>query len=158
MRHGNALNAASDKGRSLSPLGRREAKVAGEFLYSFGEIPNVILHSPLLRSKQTGLVVEKEVYGGKILRLYQGIEPEDSPQRFMDNLLNDFAEEIGTDFKVMVVSHEPFISSLASLILWNSRCDISFDTGTLLGAESDNPKNGWRLNFYINAEQLMRII
>ena len=58
MRHGNALAGDPDHVRELSDRGVREAKAAGEFLRSIDEVPDVILHSTLRRSRETAEYVE----------------------------------------------------------------------------------------------------
>ena len=58
MRHGDALKSGSDLNRPLSEKGVSEGEAAGEFLRFVGEFPDLILHSTLLRSKQTAERVE----------------------------------------------------------------------------------------------------
>jgi phosphohistidine phosphatase len=158
MRHGNAEQAASDSVRPLSKKGVSEAIAAGSFLRSINKIPDVILHSSLLRSKQTAELVEKELKGSDLLKLHEGLKPEDSPWEFLSQMLREFDEYVGSDYTVMAVGHEPFMSSLASLLLWNSKCDLSFSTGTLLEAESDNPEKGWDLCFYVKTPYLTSVL
>jgi phosphohistidine phosphatase len=154
MRHGNASQAASDSKRPLSEKGVNEAVTAGIFLRSINQIPDVILHSPLLRSKQTADLVEKELGGNNLLMLHEGLKPEDSPWEFLSQVLREFDEYVGSDYTIMAVGHEPFMSSLASLLLWNSKCDLPFSTGTLLGASSYSPEKAWDLCFYVKAQYL----
>ena len=154
MRHGNALQTSPDSARPLSGKGVHEAEAAGGFLRSINEIPDVILHSSLLRSRETAEYVEKALGATGLLRLNTGLKPEDSPRKFLSEALVEFAEYADSDYTVMVVGHEPFISELASLLLWNSRCNLTFDTGTLLKAESSNPEKEWDLCFYVKNEYL----
>ena len=154
MRHGNALQGSPDSARPLSEKGTHEAAAAGNFLRSVNEIPNVILHSSLLRSRETAEYVEKALGATGLLRLNTGLKPEDSPRKFLSEALAEFAEYADSDYTIMVVGHEPFISELASFLLWSSRCNLAFDTGTLLKAESCNPEKAWNLCFYVKNEYL----
>jgi phosphohistidine phosphatase SixA len=50
MRHGDAVAAENE--RPLTEQGRKESARAGEFLYKINEIPDIILHSGITRSRQ----------------------------------------------------------------------------------------------------------
>ena len=154
MRHGNALKGGPDHARALSEKGVREAKSAGAFLRTIGEMPDVILHSTLRRSRETAEYVEAELGANGLLRERPDLRPEDSPQDFYSGLINEFEEHAGSDYRIMVVGHDPFISDLASLLLWRSRCDLSFGTGSMLEAEGCDPEATWTLCFYIKAKYM----
>ena len=156
MRHGNALHGTSDSARPLSKKGKREAVAAGNFLRSVGGLPDVILHSSLLRSRETAEHVEKALGTTGLLRLHKGLKPEDSPREFLSDALIEFAEYVDSDYRIMVVGHEPFISDLASLLLWRSRCSLPFGTGTLLEVENHSPEKTWNLCFYVQAKYLCK--
>ena len=158
MRHGDALQGGADPARPLSEKGMHEAVAAGNFLRSINEIPNVMLHSSLLRSRETAERVEKALGVTGLLRLHYGLKPEDSPREFISEVLMEYAEHVGSDYTAMVVGHEPFMSGLASLLLWRSRCSLTFGTGTLLKAESYDPEKAWNLCFYIQANYLCRLL
>ena len=54
LRHGDALDAApDDASRQLSPLGERQAHVAGRMLVRLSARPALILASPLVRAART---------------------------------------------------------------------------------------------------------
>ncbi|MDL2264694.1 histidine phosphatase family protein, partial [Synergistaceae bacterium OttesenSCG-928-I11] len=59
MRHGDAVGGFDDAARPLSAQGLLEAENAGRFLARIREVPDVICHSPLLRSRQTAEVVAR---------------------------------------------------------------------------------------------------
>ena len=154
MRHGNALHGGPDSLRPLSEKGAREAEAAGNFLRSVNEIPDVILHSPLHRSRETAERVEKALRTTGLLRLHEELEPEAPPENFFSKLPAEFAGRTGFDSRIMAIGHEPFISNLASLLLQRS---LPFGTGTLLEAESCEPDSGWDLCFYVKAKYLVRL-
>ena len=153
MRHGNALNGSPDSARQLSQNGVGEAIASGKFLRSIGEIPKIILHSSLRRSQETAEHVEKALGMSELLRLHYGLKPEDSPDDFYSDILTEFYEQDCLDDSLMVVGHEPFISSLASLFV---RRVLTFDTGTLLMAEHSQFDSTWNLCFYVQAKYLVR--
>ena len=155
MRHGNALSSEINPARPLSEIGVSEAKAAGAFLHSIEEVPDVILHSTLLRSRETAEHVEKELKAEGLLRERRDLKPGDSPKDFLSDILAEFGRYLGSDYRIMVVGHDPFISDLASLILWRSRCDLAFGTGTLLEAESFGKETTWTLCFYVKAKYLV---
>ena len=154
MRHGNALKGGPDHARALSEKGVREAKAAGVFLRSIGEMPDVILHSTLTRSRETAEYVQAELGADGLLRERRDLKPEDSPKNFYSGLLAEFDEYVGRDYRIMVVGHDPFISDLASLLLWHSRCELSFGTGSMMEAEGFDPKAAWTLCFYVKAKYM----
>ncbi|MCL2010397.1 MAG: histidine phosphatase family protein [Synergistaceae bacterium] len=156
MRHGNALKGRIDHERGLSEEGAREADAAGMFLRSIGEVPDVILHSTLRRSRETAERVEAALEAEGLLEERGNLTPGDSPEHFHSGLMAEFDERLGSDYKVMVVGHDPFISDLASFLVWRYQCGLPFSTGTLLEAKGSNPKDAWDLCFYVRAKYLTR--
>ena len=152
MRHGDALKGGFDSERALSKKGMSEGKAAGAFLRSIEEFPDIILHSTLLRSKQTAEHVEAQLKKNGLLQERRDLKPEDPPKDFLSDVLTEFDEYLGSDYKIMVVGHNPFISDLAELLGY----PFPFTTGTLLGAESFAPKKTWDLCFYVKARYLRR--
>ena len=157
MRHGNAVPSGSDGTRPLSEKGRCEATAAGNFLRSIKEIPDIILHSKLLRSQETAQRVEDALGKTKLLRLHHGLKPDDSISYFHSELLTDIFTKQDSNYTVMVVGHEPFMSSLASLLVLGSHVGLTFNTGTILEAKCSSPESGWDLCFFVHAKYLIRL-
>ena len=157
MRHGNAVHSGSDGTRPLSGKGRREAEAVGNFLSSIKEIPDVILHSKLLRSQETAQRVEDALGKTKLLRLHHGLKPDDSISYFHSELMTETFNNQDSNYTVMVVGHEPFISSLASLLVLRSPVGLTFKTGTILEAKCSNPESGWDFCFFVHAKYLIRL-
>lgn len=58
VRHASASDIApSDAERELTKEGREEARIAGDALAKFGAKPDQILTSPLLRARQTAVII-----------------------------------------------------------------------------------------------------
>ena len=72
----------------------------------------------------------------------------------LSETLKEFYEYAGSDYTIMVVGHEPFMSDLAFFVLKRS---FTFDTGTLLEMSSYNPEKAWDLCFYVQARHLSRL-
>jgi phosphohistidine phosphatase len=160
MRHGHAANHMNDGARPLSKEGEREGMRAGEFLRKIDKAPNIIFHSPFTRARMTAECVAKAAgMNNSSLQERAGLEPEDDTSVFLSTFLSEI-----TDFsqKVLIVGHEPFMSSLAWLFLTKKKVWLSleFDRGALLGMENLKPRDGmqWQLRFYLMGETLKRLI
>ena len=157
MRHGNAVSGGSDGTRPLSEKGRYEAEAAGNFLLAIREIPDVIFHSKLFRSMETAQLVEDAIGKTGLLSLHHGIKPEDSALYFRSELLTEIFDKKDPNYSVMVVGHEPFMSTLASLLVLRSPVGLTFSTGTMLQAKCFNIERDWDFCFYVHSEYLLRL-
>jgi phosphohistidine phosphatase len=153
MRHGDAANGPDDGARPLSAQGEAEAKNAGRFLAKIGEIPDIVLHSPLLRSRQTAEGVVRAAGVNRSLRARSGIAPDDDPEAFARDL-----SALGHEGRVLVVTHQPFISALASFLLSDAEgLSIKFTTGTVAGFERSASFGLWTLRFHVAARAMARL-
>ncbi|HEU0031789.1 MAG TPA: phosphoglycerate mutase family protein [Kofleriaceae bacterium] len=113
VRHGDAVpeeEAGSDRDRWLSPRGREAARVLGRLLREQGVAPDVILSSPLPRAVQTAELLAASIdYLGTIASR-RCFEPSAHP-RIAAN------EVSAAGLSVIVVGHEPAISSLGAFLL-----------------------------------------
>jgi phosphohistidine phosphatase len=153
MRHGDAANGPDDAARPLSAKGEAEAKNAGRFLAGIGEIPDVVLHSPLLRSRQTAEGVVRAAGLSRQLRVCDGIAPCDDPEAFAHNV-----RAIAQEGRVLVVTHQPFVSALASFLLSDGEgLSMKFTTGTVAGFERSASFGLWTLRFHVTARAIARL-
>ena len=152
MRHGYALDGEDDEKRPLSDDGFREAELAGIFLSRIEEVPGIIYHSPLLRSRQTAEGVARALGLEKNLFEHPGLLPYDS--------VSSFAKKLTGRGGVLVAGHQPFISRLASFLLCESQDALfaKFTTGTLLGLYM--PRGGGRcaLRFHVTARMISNLL
>ena len=113
VRHGDAVpeeDAGSDRDRWLSPKGRENARILGRLLREQRVEPDVILSSPLPRAVQTAeLLAQALDYFGVVTSL-RCLEPSAQPRVAASEIMARGAT-------VLVVSHEPAISSLGSYLL-----------------------------------------
>lgn len=153
MRHGDALRPMTGP-RFLSDKGVKQAEAAGLFLRRVREVPDMIVHSTLARSKQTAEFVARMAdVGDCCLKKFEHIEPEDSPEEFIEAIMPEFGPSCES---ILVVGHDPFVSSLASLLLVNTRAAVSFrfDTGALFCAESTRSGIIWTPRLFLTSGQL----
>jgi phosphohistidine phosphatase len=154
MRHGHAI--AAEKDRPLTEQGRKEAAKAGEFLCKIKEMPDVILHSGLTRSRETaeGVAVSLGFHGDLLKQ--DGLEPEDSVIAFMADFRAKY--DPSTPKTLLLVGHEPFISDFAGRLLTDGKITLplSFSRGTLLGMEHFGQR--WKLLFYLTGENLSSLV
>lgn len=113
VRHGDAVpeeDAGSDRDRWLSAKGREHARVLGRLLREQSVVPEAIVSSPLPRAVQTAeLLAQALDFLGPILSL-RSLEPSAQP-RVAAGEISALAHPI------IVVSHEPAISSLGAFLL-----------------------------------------
>jgi phosphohistidine phosphatase len=113
VRHGDAVpeeEAGSDRDRWLSPHGREAARVLGRLLREQAVAPDTILSSPLPRAVQTAeLLAQGLDYLGPVSAL-RCLEPAAQPRVASSAILTAGAS-------VLVVSHEPAISTLGAFLL-----------------------------------------
>ncbi len=63
IRHAQAVDlASSDFQRSLDEVGKTQAKRVGEFLLTKKELPEKIIYSPAERTRETAVLVAKELH------------------------------------------------------------------------------------------------
>ena len=116
VRHGEAEFAAlgsSDAGRQLTAKGQRQAERVGAALRVLGEVPAVVLTSPLPRARQTAERAVKAMAG-------KGSRP---PIRVLDRLApgayaGDVLAAIPTEPQsVMLVGHQPTLGALVGALI-----------------------------------------
>lgn len=136
LRHGDALDAnsgGSDTLRPLSPLGEEQARAQGIYLRTRMISPDVILASPLLRAQQTAVIV-RNVVGVSDLRTTEHLTPS-SDQRQIVRELNELGKEC-----VLLVGHEPHLSTLISLLIAGNRdAQIEMKKASLASLYVDMP-------------------
>ena len=154
MRHGDSDDGLYDDVRPLSPVGIQEAGAVGELLKLSDEIPDIIYHSPLLRSRQSAnLVAEKMKFNGVICE-HDGLLPDDSASSFEEmlpaNLIGD----------ILVVGHLPFLWNLASYLLTGSEGElgIRFTTGSIICLERSSTLMEWNLRYYVTAKLIRDLL
>jgi phosphohistidine phosphatase len=113
VRHGDAVpeeDAGSDRDRWLSAKGREHARVLGRLLREQGVVPESILCSPLPRAVQTAELLAQALDFLGVIHSLRCLEPSAQPRV----AANEIRAAHGP---VIVVSHEPAISSLGAYLM-----------------------------------------
>ncbi len=111
VRHAHALSDAEDPTRPLSPKGREAAQQIARWLRRHAG-PDVaeIWHSPLVRARETAELFAEGLRLKAHRREVPGLLPEDPPAAMAAALARH-------GDSVMIVGHEPHLSTLAGLLL-----------------------------------------
>ncbi len=117
LRHGLAGDRSSteyttDEERPLTDRGKRRMARQVKGLRSLGVSIDVVVTSPLVRAVQTAEIVHEglRVTGGLVTS--NSLAPGGSPSRLISNLATGYS----STGDVMVVGHEPYLSSLVSVL------------------------------------------
>jgi phosphohistidine phosphatase len=141
---------ADDFSRKLTDKGEKQARLVGAFLDEKGLKPDLILSSPVLRARQTAILVAEElktVLPTEVLWLACGMNPESA--------LSEFAGYAKLE-SVMIVGHEPDFSALvAHLLDLGSSASVNISKASLSCIEFSRPVAGSGvLRFLIPAKLL----
>ena len=115
VRHAIAEDLSDQDDDSLRPLtdkGREKMRRIAQALEELGVMPDLIVSSPYVRASQTASILAKELKYKEELAYSDFLVPMGEP--------NDMIGEINEKFSVdelMLVGHEPNLSSLASILL-----------------------------------------
>jgi len=155
LRHGDALPAGfdDDAQRPLSLLGEGQARSAAQFIGKLNVRFDAILCSPLLRARQTAHVVQEKQGGIDLITTEHLVPSSDHRQIFSQ--LNQHSWE-----KVLLVGHEPHLSTLVSLLISGSRnARIEMKTSSLALCDVVSPIGAGKgaLRWLVNPE-LVKIL
>ncbi|MBS0205031.1 MAG: histidine phosphatase family protein [Planctomycetes bacterium] len=129
-RHGEAVDAdasGSDFNRVLSPYGRQQVSQLARWLMTREPAPELVLHSPLVRARQTAETIAGEIPGGAVVLEESLLSPGFSTASLLHRL-----KESGVD-RVVCIGHQPDIGRSLAEMTGGVRALIS--PGTLAGIE-----------------------
>jgi phosphohistidine phosphatase len=125
VRHAIAEDAApggDDGGRRLTAEGRRKMRGVVRGLRIIGVEPDVILTSPLMRAVETADILVAGLRGAPEPRTLEALGPDVAAGDTLQAL-----RVFGRNQQVMVVGHEPNLSSVLSLLLTGSWDGVSIE-------------------------------
>ena len=126
LRHANAGHPLAtpklDDKRPLDAKGVEQARVVGRLLAAMGEQVDAVAASPLKRATQTASLVANELGHENKIEISKALLPEATYESF--RLLLD--EHSGKD-AIMVVGHNPSLSTHLSLLITGGASDESID-------------------------------
>ena len=114
MRHGEAASPGadgSDDARPLTPLGRRQARQAGEVAARLGLRPTRAFTSPLTRTRETVVEFLAAFSAPPGIEPLQSLAPGGDPEAALDEI--DGAEAAAV---LLLVGHNPGIGQMAGLL------------------------------------------
>jgi len=129
-RHGEAIDpdhSSSDHARQLTDLGRRQVGQLTRWLLEREEAPVLILHSPLVRARQTAETIAGEVGQGVIVIEERLLSPGIQTASLLRRLSDSGAKHI------VCVGHQPDMSHCLAEMLGGGR--HLFSPGTMAGVE-----------------------
>ena len=128
IRHGDAITSSplGDHGRPLSIEGRRQVAATGRALAEHEISPTRVWCSPFVRAVQTAELIVAPLDFEGIVEARDDLYPDSSTDSLVSALAGLRPEE-----SVIIVGHQPFMSTAASLLL--NLAVSSFATGAALG-------------------------
>ncbi len=147
MRHGSAEpGLGSDADRRLTDRGRSEVQAIAHALQRARYVPGVIVHSPLVRSRQSADLLSAWFGGGRCVEMPEVVEGGDA---LMAKL-----QALGLE-NPLVVGHEPGIPRLATKLTGlTQRMLFHCAAVAVLSVESLAPRASARLLLFIDPHVL----
>jgi phosphohistidine phosphatase len=120
LRHGDAGNRLSDPikdtKRQLTVSGKKEVVEIAKSLKKLGVKFNIIFSSPLSRAFQTAKIIAEEYKFTKQIEQSEELKPNGS-KNFLYNKLS----KLNIDSVILIVGHEPYLSSMINDIISNNK-------------------------------------
>jgi phosphohistidine phosphatase len=142
VRHGDALSATENPQRPLSFDGRRRVEQTARLALERNTRVSIIYHSGILRASETAEILAEHLKPAPRLAPLSCLLPEDDPAIIKAEL--DSAGD-----PVLLVSHLPFLSRLAGLLLsGDPECPaVEFFPATMVccARSATGWKIGWRV-------------
>lgn len=145
LRHGKAedRHPEGDRFRALMEKGYLQARRAGELLKASGDVPEIVLTSPLVRTRQTAeIFCEAAGIPGPVVQgwLACGMDPESALSEL--KAYRDFG-------RVMIVGHEPDFSTLLQWVLGTEGGWLEMKKGALACLDIRPPTRHGRLLYLV---------
>ena len=129
MRHGYAGKRLSDTikdaKRQLTVSGKKEVVEIAKSLKKLGVKFNVIFSSPLERAFQTAKIIAEEYELTEQIEQSEELKPNGS-KYFLYNKLG----KLNIDSVILIVGHEPYLSSMINDIISNNDTDRNYNKNT----------------------------
>ena len=157
MRHGIAADRAdggvkTDRERPLTPRGIKKMQTAAKGVVALSLSFDRILSSPLERARQTAKIVAQTLKLEDRSEEIEQLCPDRSPQELLDSLATHSGDK-----EILMVGHEPLLSSTVSFLLsGKARTEIRLKKGGLCCLKVDGlpPKENAVLHWALTPKQL----
>jgi phosphohistidine phosphatase len=133
------LPGSPDSERRLTRDGERKMRRAAAGMKAAEMEFDLILSSPYIRAKQTADILADVLKLHKVLEISPELTPGGNPRKLIDTLNGTYVRRES----VVLVGHEPYLSSLVSLLLsGDTGLAINLKKGALCKLETDRLKYG----------------
>jgi len=141
VQHGKNLPKEQDPEQALSPEGKSGVQAVAGQMRKMGPTLSLIEHSLKLRARQTAEIFRDMLGGDVQSRERSGIKALDDPR--------PVAEELDSKKDVMLVGHLPFMSKLASCLVFNEpeKPVVQFENGGVLCLDRDVESGMWLIKW-----------
>lgn len=148
VRHGKAGHGPVDAERHLSDRGRLDVEAMARYLADQHVTAQRVVHSGLVRARQTAEGLAAKVAPGKDVEFMPGIEPWGS--------IDNFAKAVqGWNEDTMACGHEPFMGEAAAKLLGNRNL-MGVETCTVMAFERTEAGETWNLLWVLNPRTIGR--
>ncbi|MEO7276212.1 MAG: phosphohistidine phosphatase SixA [Vicinamibacterales bacterium] len=157
IRHGVAADRGDDypddAKRPLTAEGMSRLRKQTKALNALGVSVDVIIASPLMRTRQTADIIAAGLSGKPAIVLSDALTPEGTP----DAVLAELAKHAKKS-AVALVGHEPNLGELAAQLI-GARCPLEFKKGGIcrIDFEAFPPKETGRLRFFLPPRLLRQL-
>lgn len=148
VQHAEAQSKEDNPDRPLTEQGAQYAQDMGDFLARAGVRVTTVYHSGKLRARQTAEILAEYLAPGDAAAAMEGLGPKDPVEPVRAQL----AER---DDHVMLVSHLPFVASLAAALVGGNeeQPPVAFTPGTVVALEPGS-EDGGRIAWMVRPELL----
>jgi phosphohistidine phosphatase len=161
LRHGIAVERGTagyedDASRPLTPKGERKMKRIAEGMKKLELSFDLILSSRLLRARQTAETVAKTFKAMERLKFTTHLAPDRDPEQLVHDLMRLYPRPKS----VLLVGHEPYLSSLISTLLaGKTALKVAFRKGGLCLLAVGSLRHGRcaTLEWLLTPRQMMKI-
>ncbi len=146
IRHAHAVDLVPDHARTLSSKGRSQLARLADFLSQGGDFtPDEIWHSPLVRARETAMVLAGALKLTQPLRETPGLLSDADPHVIATALIE-------SERSIAVIGHEPHLGALASLLITGkmSRPVVVMNTSAALAV--DGGGSFWQVRWHLVPE------
>lgn len=136
LRHGLAADAQGgmrDADRPLTPEGAKKLQPVLRRARAIDVRPAVILTSPYRRARETAEVAAEALRSESKLVECKALTPESAPERVWDEIRIHKSDE-----QIMIVGHEPLLSSVYAYLLGAALAQIDVKKGSLGRVDVDH--------------------
>lgn len=148
VRHGQADHGPNDAERHLGERGRADVDAMALYLADQRVTAQRVVHSGLVRARQTAESLAVKIAPGKDVEYMPGIEPWGN--------IDNFATIVqGWNEDTVVCGHEPFMGNAAMKLL-GDRTVMGVETCTVMAFERSEVGAAWNLLWVLNPRTIGR--